>query len=489
MISDDKKIRLTILIWLVLLYSITFPLSGQDRSLTINIEFASAVQAEYEIATLKYNKDFAFSFAFDDGLDDAFTLGFRLLNGGLSSEDQNNYPGLYYTDGCGNRIAFTAGIAWYSANKDGVDLHNGNTPGYMTWSQVLQLYHSGWNLFNHSYNHEANTAGIDYTDQISRNAEAVFNRLGFHLNYLIPPGGDGNYINPGFDMGIYAVFTSNSGYTSNGTTAVIVDEIDHERPVFWRHSITSDEFSAEALKSAATDIFAEAGANKHLWWNEFTHRVKYERYGGSVEFTEFKDYMEFLETQYGEKGLDNGWFASAIEVYEYLLIRDMVTVTKTISDNSLQLKIDYSNCPADLRYYDISLLISTDNTIVSAQADHSASISYNKKDGKYLFNVILPDSYFSGTESVPLSDEKLDVLIYPVPLQDRIYIKTNKPLPEGTQLIMTDLLGHYSQLSYNRINDMQLSVQLNKMNKVTGVYFLQLIHNGVILNTKKVLIK
>ncbi|MCD6346522.1 MAG: T9SS type A sorting domain-containing protein [Bacteroidales bacterium] len=486
--SNRVRFRLIILVLLITVLQAQ-DLNAQTNKVQLVIQFSGESQSDISVAPLKYNKDFAFSFAFDDGLDDAFSLGYHLLQGGYSTVDQHDYPGLFYTDGCGSKIAFTAGIAWYTANSNNDDLHNGETPGYMTWSQALQLYQNGWDIFNHSYNHEANVAGMDYESQIQRNADEVETRLGIQLNYLIPPGGDHNYIDYGFNMGINAVFTSNAGYTINGNRAMELDDaIDHSRSVFWRHSINSDDFTIDSLKQAATQLFSDVGENKHLWWNEFTHRVKYEHYGGSVEFTVFKEYMEFLANQYGEPGLDNGLFASSIEVYEYLAVRDLVSISQSVSGNQLILTIDYSNCPKDLRYYDISLLVTTNDSIVSAQMDQPGEITFRKHNGQYLMNILLPDSYYAGKEEWSAIGEVMNFSVYPVPAHNQINIRTDRVLPVGSKIFLTDISGRRRKLELSTSKSNAV-INLDRDIISSGVYFLQIIHDGIILGTKKVIIQ
>ncbi|MBT4410893.1 MAG: T9SS type A sorting domain-containing protein [Bacteroidetes bacterium] len=463
---------------------------GQERVIVLEIQFSGNIQEELRTATLKYNKQFAFSFTFDDGLDDAFSLGFPLLNGGHSSEDNNDYPGLYYTDGCGKRITFTAGLAWFTANSAGTDLHNGNSPSNMTWSQALQLYHAGWDIFNHSYDHKANQSGIDYNYQLSKNAEVVKSRLGIDLHYVIPPGGDSDYIEPAFAMGANAVFTSSAGQSPYGNEAVIVDnEIDHTNPVFWRNSITSSQYTSGELKQLAVDRFSDLEPDKHIWWNEFTHRVKYEQIGGSVKFLQFKEYLDFMANQYGEAGLDNGWFASSIEVYEYLIVRDKLHLDYTISNNRLSVRIDYSDCPLNLRYYDISLLFTTDKTISSLQIDQNGQTSYNKQDGEYLINISLPDSHFAKLFENIDNEDIWDIVVYPIPAKQQLFFYSNKPVPHDASIVLTGLSGVSMSFDMQNAGFSEFSANLEGKNIVPGIYLLQIVHDGSVLDTKKIIIQ
>ena len=81
--------------------------------LRITINFVSQ-PSNFKIypAKLRYNKDFAYSLTLDDGLEDAYQYAYFLLNGGYCNANQTFYPGLKYSDGCGNVIKFKAGISF-----------------------------------------------------------------------------------------------------------------------------------------------------------------------------------------------------------------------------------------------------------------------------------------------------------------------------------------------------------------------------------------
>jgi len=440
-------------------------------------------------APLKYNKDFAFSFTLDDALTDAYDLAFRLFNGGLSSVDGITYPGLYYTDGCGNQISFTASIAWYTANKDGLDLHNSVNTGHITWSQALQLYHSDWTFLNHSYDHSDKQDDIDYVWQLNQNNNAFFNRMGHYLNYVIPPGGNANYIQPAFDLGALAVFTSNRSYAQSSGEPIKVDGIvTNSDPVFWRHHINSSDDSIEDLKSQIVELLDDSGLNNHLWWNEFTHRVQYDLYGGSLEFEVFREYMEFLESTYGAKGNDRGLFANSIEVFEYLKVRDNIEININQNDNLLEIELDYSNCPQIMRYYDISLLLSGAN-IQTIEAVDAGQTKYSNETDYSLINLKLPDSYFTGTQEVNTNNDS-EWIIYPNPANDYIIISSQNPIPDNIDITLLDLDGHEIPIQVLPFGETS-AIRINFCNStVNSAYYLLLAYqNGRIILNKKVYIK
>jgi len=99
-------------------------------------------------AELRYNKNFVFSFRLDDGWIDAYRTAFRYFNGGnvVYLEGQTpNSPGLFYTDGCGNDVAFKSTFA---INPKSITEDN---PNNLSWDMVNEMYLRGWDIFNHAY--------------------------------------------------------------------------------------------------------------------------------------------------------------------------------------------------------------------------------------------------------------------------------------------------------------------------------------------------
>jgi len=64
----------------------------------------------------RYDKQYAYSYSWDDGVLDQYTYGFKYSNGGIAG-DSNYYSGKTYTDGYGNEINFNVGLAIFSINS------------------------------------------------------------------------------------------------------------------------------------------------------------------------------------------------------------------------------------------------------------------------------------------------------------------------------------------------------------------------------------
>ncbi|HMS91810.1 MAG TPA: hypothetical protein PKC87_06300, partial [Candidatus Absconditabacterales bacterium] len=180
---------------------------------TITITFDSDISTgTVTKAPVKYNKDVAYGMVYDDGLDDGYQPVFKYLMGGVVSGWNTNFvsPGLYYTDGAGNDVAFRGGYARYSVNSAFSDLHV-TTPSYIKWTELREAYLNGRDVINHGrtsaaypevgelFNYPDNppgTTGLDYVYEIQKNYEYVRDRIGLsgvYLTHFILPSGDPAY--------------------------------------------------------------------------------------------------------------------------------------------------------------------------------------------------------------------------------------------------------------------------------------------------------
>lgn len=481
------KRRQTRLILVVLVLFINLTATGQSRKVTLFVNLSSTSTAVVTPATLKYNKDFAFSFTFDDAHFDAFDLGYKLFNGGLPSSSGEIYSGLFYTDGCGNKLPFTASISWFSAGGNGVDIHSHN-PEYLTWSQALQLYESGWSFFNHSYNHAAGSPGIDYYWELVQNNNTFHSKMGTFLNYIVPPSGDEKYIIPAFELGALAIFSSNgSNIQKTGKPVQIDQAIISNRPVFWRNFVSSDNNTATQLNDSAMSMFEDAGINNHLWWNEFTHEVKNTYQTGGIVFNEFKKYMEFLESNFGYGGKDNFIFASSVEIFEYLKVRDNIKIDIVQTGNLLKIEMDFTDCPANLRYYDISLLLDGAN-ITGIQGIDTGSVKYSNSNSKGLININMPESYYTGTSKIEIPSI-FNWSVYPNPATEIINITSEKALPGDLVFYLYDMIGQQIPISITQTGQSTIRLDIDQSHSKSGHYILLAISDGKLIMSEKIILE
>ena len=467
----------------VWLFTIGF---AQQTPVVVHVRFDSNVPPDITVvpAILKYNKDFAYSFTFDDAYSDAYNLGLKFWGGGYSPLDGNTYPGLFYTNGCGNRIPFRAGVSWYTANTSNSDIHF-NTPGYISYSGAVNLYNSGWDFFNHSYNHDANSGSVNFISQLNSNRQVFENNTGIDLYYCVPPSGDIGYLGPAFSLGDLACFTSSNGYLGY-LTGVDATVSVPGNPVYWRNLINSDDDNSASLIAAFDKWVATTGQGQQKWWNEFTHRIDYGHIAASMEFREFKTYFEYLEQKYGSKGSDNGWFANGVEVFEYLMVRDHVAVTFVKNGSLLDITLNYSLVPVNLRYYDLSLLVKGSGNISSVSLSGQGIVSNVKTTNGHLINIDLPDAKTAGMETARL-EKQVFLRGFPNPATENYYLE----IPDGvTNTEVTIVNSRFETMpnpSFTQ-SDRLIEINLKSASYPPGLYLISVYSKGICIGTSKVII-
>lgn len=390
---------------------------------TIVITFATPPTSATVIkAPLKYNKDFAFSYSFDDGLIRGYDTAFKYMNGGYSDYLGQYFSGLYFTDGAGNNVPFRAGYAFYARNGSYSDIHI-NTPSYINWTQLQDAVDNGWNVFNHGYTsaslsiNDPNNSyyvgdpgghavgALDYAYELSQenievsshinlknNAGAVTGSL--NMSHVVLPNGDDNYIQPAFDggaKGVYAqspVFPFTDGATTinapdftNVTNAIPTTGGRHVMPRWFDYETRYQAGGSDpsGLFNHIDDLAVQSTGSTKLWTQQFTHQITTSTYlpdaNGGMTWNSWKSLMDHIENNYGRFGNDKAWVAGAEEVYNYLIVKQNSNVSSNLVGNQLIVDIDVTNVPANLNNYALSLVVSSDAAISSI--DYGSSFTYH----------------------------------------------------------------------------------------------------------------
>jgi len=324
-----------------------------------------------EKAPLKYNKKSAFSLQLDDGLKDAWSYAFQLAQGGVIGGIQ--YPGLFYTDGCGHDLNFTfsssiSSFSWYN----GEDVHDPNTPYQyisITWPEIEEMYRKGWGISNHGVTSEAG----DYAYSVARNHSYVKRKTleacegGIDMEIFVNTNGDINFSQYAFDQGYLACFRQ--GY-SFGNPSFDVTGSWNPVNIPMGRSLLYQPINLPAIVHRI-DSLSINGA--HHWGTAFVHAVSDSLNGYS--FDRFLAYMNEIAGAYGKSGADNMWIASEEEILNYLLVNKQLQVDTSLSGNRLEITLS-GNIPASYRFYSTTLLISADQTVDSLSITGLNSISH-----------------------------------------------------------------------------------------------------------------
>jgi hypothetical protein len=424
--------------------------SVPDGDLLITVQFDQTPSSlQINKAPLRYDKDFAYSLSLDDGLSDAYSCAYKLLGGGYSTVTQEIYPGLHFTDGCGNSIPFKGSLMWNSVSSTFTDIHI-NTPSYMTWSQLNEMLDNGWGIVNHSYSHATDPLTTNHAWQITANDSAVFSRTGRHMNHFVVPGGSTvvGYSPLFWNYGIVCNYsrTSSAGYP-NGLQ--IDSPLSYNQFTVYRDFKCDDTHNLQNIMTGITNCANESTNGKHLWYNDFTHHVSPVTYGGSMLFPLFRYYMEQMESLYGQSGSDRIWAASGVEVFEYLKLRDSSRVTGSWWNNQLKILVDRTNIPQNLQNYAMSFTLDADASITSVTTnDPDVNITFRGNTITKLLNAdwqpvaFQPSNPVTGNHQPFFADESdSDYILHQVNgTEEVVFHKTESLLGSGVVTIY-DLMG------------------------------------------------
>jgi len=370
-----------------ILISMTFDANPNDLSVSV--------------ASLRYNKAFAYSITLDDGLADAYTNVFTLLNGGYNVELNRNYPGLSFTDGNGNDVRFTASSAVYCVNTLGIDLHV-NTAGYLKWTQMTNMYNAGWDILNHSYSHAAYSSGMDYNYQITRGRDYIFEKTGIKATGFVIPSGDANYVLPALANGYNAIYSQNYAYLGND--GLDVNKIyDYSNFKMSRRNLIEASFDTTSILTKINQIASQSVGGKHFWLSDFTHNVKTVSANGGLIYSTFEYMANNIERLYGKSGSDNIWVAPVQRVYEYLKLRDAVKIDYVLYGQTLKIWLDTTGMPGNLKSNDLTLVIKSTSKAV---LNNNSGIRLESFDGNKevkLLNFSIPQGIGSKSGKMTVS--------------------------------------------------------------------------------------
>lgn len=461
-------------------------------SSSIIIHFSSA-PATYKLSKspLKYNKDFAYSFTLDDGKLDAYTVAFPFFRGGIANN--TSYPGLSYTDGCGNKIPFRGGLAMTSINTIGEDPHI-TGEGNIKWPQVSEMYSAGWNVFNHSLNHAAGV-GTNYTYQITENRSYIRSKTGIDPTHFVIPSGDINYIAPAYSNGMKAIYNENGfpgtdGFKVDG--AITLNEFK-----LYRRFLDDDRFNTTNIKDKIDFIAAQSTNGNHYWFSEFTHHVSPQPKGGSLIFSTFEYYMNYIHNTYGQKGSDRIWMAPLQEVYEYLMVREKANLGEFKNQNTVEAVIDFSSVPHDLDKYALTILVESDQNITKVDGMGVKVVSFQGIGTKKLINLewdhhpnfvtSIQDSQQMKIAKCPISIAEIN----PNPIQNTLMINLMSDKQDNLTIFLIDKTGKEILLGNKSIQPYQNSIEINiqEFQLAPGSYYIKLVSEEDKCETTKVVVK
>lgn len=353
---------------------------------------------------LKYNKDFVYSYTFDDDVVQAYGKAFCTINKKWVDDENHYHVGqntttgttpsktLGYTDGCGNEKRFNFGVAiWPDMYNDQIDNFMAPTEHradrfypYLVWKDIVPLLDFGNDIYLHDVAPSYDDSNIDgVVIGLKACNQETKNRIGRKMKILARPNGNNVYIAAGRQYEDI-VFMAVENNTDMGVPSNIYFDTDQnlKKVTQYRRYIESMPTVAQLMP----DIDAKASSGTYAWIHDFSH--------GPANFQYILDLFTTINNKYGKDGEDDVWFATLDEVYEYNYLKRNCIITPTISGNVLTLKIA---CPSTelpdefIFHRDFSILLKgvtlQSNTSISS-GKNVYGLSYAKQDDdSWLINV------------------------------------------------------------------------------------------------------
>jgi len=320
---------------------------------------------------LRYNKQMALSFHADDGIADVYTVAFPFFTG--VQVGNSNYPGLFYTDGCGNDIPFTLGSSVFSFNGvSGPDVHApGNNFNAVTWPQLDTMYKNNCAIFNHGVNSEnySDPASIQYS--IKRNEGYIRRKLvettpgGVKTKLFVNPNGNINWSPYAFNLG-YMAALNQAGGGILGNLGGNVNAIAWNQP-YNIIRLQGENTNVPNLVAQMQNLSIN-GAN--YWATVFTHSIV-----NNYPLSKFTSDFNAVAATYGKFGSDNLWMATEEEIINYLTVRDATSLNTGVAGNNLIIMFE-GEIPSDMRFHALSLVVNSDATITNIQVNGGTNNSF-----------------------------------------------------------------------------------------------------------------
>ncbi len=332
----------------------------------VNVTFAAAPSSvKAETAFLKYNKSFVLVLQADDATTDVYDSVYPFFAG------LNGNPGLFSTDGAGNNVPFSLEVNHFSL-KSGVYVHNTDTANYLSWKKINDLWQQGYSIDNRGFVDPP--YGSEQWYQVERNISfttketAPYTKGGITMDtYVLPANGQDQMV-PARDKAGYMAFFSNPSFDLN-TNPIDLASV---RPLFPGRLFLRNRVDKNLYNN--TRIMDLQSANGRHFMGVYDFR----KFGVSpdISFSLFKSQMEQVAAAFGKAGKDNIWVAGDQEVFEYLLLKDKVSVLKSTLGNTTEITFLGNQVPTDMHWYSLTLLVVGDQPVTGIQVQGATASTH-----------------------------------------------------------------------------------------------------------------
>ncbi len=381
---------------------------------------------------VKYDKTFAFSWSMDDSLGDAALIALPAFHGGnVVHKDgiELNYPGMKYTDGCGNDVDFN-----FELKTNGANLTNNSSSGYyMNNKDFRKAYVKGCSYVNHSLSHKATDEEFS-TDptikeqqiiaEIIDNYNLVKNVTGIRMNNFSVPSNYPPYFPIAYQMYLAGTIKRINYMRPDLSTTVRQNypSTDYSLEFYstlteigsgavrdfntWKHSTILD--SVADMVPIQT-VITNTNALNHYWITAASHALGLNfgvadgDPGMGFKWVTFKAFFERLQSTYGKTGNDSIWMENDNNVWEYLqCYKNIVITSQNLTSTKKNINLDFSQCNPEYRYHSTSFIISTNVNVTSLQFE-----GFDKSSYKLNYKSLGNGNVLVNVEYMPLYEKAL----------------------------------------------------------------------------------
>ena len=466
-----------------LIFALCTILIIQVRAQKISLFFITTPASTPSVskAVLRYDKDFAYSYTFDDATIDAFTAGLPVMRGGLVSGNGATFPGLFYTDGCGNSLPFCGGIAWNTANQYGIDVHTGNVAAQLRWGQLDTLYEAGWDVMNHSYSHKSRwtfpMTPTDYLDEIEQNDIAVRNktRRRIEMPVFVVPASDDYYGNSAFALEHKIVFDQSANTLGYG--GLRVDTLQNLSGLKVHRTDLFDVFR-NMVPRFIDSVALKSRNGVKIWYSEFSHRIdEFNTAATNYNFYYFKAHLESIANQYGKTGQDRMWMAPPQEIYEYLIMRKTLNFTPQLVSNRLDISFNLQQVPTWLRRKTITLVVNSTTDFNRIDVPSGVKMTFKGTGNQKIINLDFTD-FKVATKDVKTDPSVLQ--LFPNPVKNILIVNLETIKTEKIEASIFDISG---KLIFQKEFE-QPNFQMSTADFPSGLYFMRVRQGEVFFRQK-----
>ncbi|HEY0980031.1 MAG TPA: hypothetical protein VGE18_01335 [Candidatus Paceibacterota bacterium] len=400
------------------------------HTVTVRVQITGASSASSAFAPIKYNKKLLWNWEVDDNPEHVYTTQLPYLHGGTTGQG-HVFPGLTYTDGCGNIKKFDMSIAVFG-NGD-------NTPNFfdgyaemITLSELATIYRAGFGIMNHQFGGSGNLAADRYY-QVQQQTEELYTRFKEEENIemvmrtMVVPAADEGYTATAHAVG-YLGMSSQAGvlelrdgfdYSFTGSVASIPSDFICRSRFHFREALNSGDY--EEYTSYIDDA-KTATLTAPFWLRGFSHGPGE---SNSAQFTLYTQMMDYMVEEFG----DDMCALNTQDSYEYFETKGLAVKNENFDSETgiLEITLDLSAIPRTNRKRDMSLLVTTNGTIAGVTVVGADSESHNTATG--LINIFKERTRFSDPSLDPRHPRIVGVEV-PVDHPDQVHITYDMPIAQ-----------------------------------------------------------